>query len=98
VASKVARRSNPSFLAVEQITFDKPTTVTLKNQGMSMRSDHLKALRFMSLDLGFDDYTFSASEIARCAIAIFLTLPLEKQLIHLEKYRKMERKALKNAR
>lgn len=98
MASKVARRSNPSFLAVETITFDKPQKVTLKNQGLSMRSDHLKSLRYLSVDLVLDDYNYSASEIARCAVAMFLSMSLEKQLINLEKYRRMEKKVLKSAR
>lgn len=92
------RRSSPSFREVEEITFDATPKITLKNQGLSMRSDHLKALRYLSIDLELDDYKFSASEVARCAVAMFLLLPLKDQVRWLERYQKEERRAMRKAR
>lgn len=100
------RRTNPSFAPVEELTFDVPpltsvvpkSKVVLKNQGMSMRSDHLRTLRLVSADMVLDDYDYSAAEIARCALARFLVLPLNDQLRQLEHYRKEERRVLRNAK
>ena len=98
--ASVNRRANSRTLAVQEITFETPAPrkkITLKNQGMTMRSDHLRSLRLMSADMILDDYDYSGAEILRCALAQFLRLSLNQQLQVLEHYRKEERRALRGA-
>jgi hypothetical protein len=83
----LARRST---LGPEVIELTIKTRVKLKKHGVFFRSDHLRKLKHLALDLALDDYDFSQAEVIRAAISDFLDLPLGEQVHRLEQYRQRE--------
>jgi hypothetical protein len=80
-----------STLGPEVIELMFGPAVTLKKQGVYFRSDQLRRVKRIALDLQMDDYDFSQAELIRAALADFLELPLGEQVYRLEKYRQHEK-------
>lgn len=85
-----ARRSSGSPPAVPELRVQVLTPV-LQKANLVLRSDHLRDLRSLALDLALDDYNFSQAEIVRCSLAIFLSLPLGELVASLEDNRRREK-------
>jgi hypothetical protein len=64
--------------------------VALSKRTFLIRSDQLRALRGLALDLALDDYSFSQAEMVRAALAAFLARPVWEQVAALEAYREAE--------
>jgi hypothetical protein len=86
------RRSTlgPTTLDAQVIEIEPRPPVKLKKLGLYLRTDQMRSLKQLCLDLQIDDYDFSQAEMIRAAIADFLELSLGEQVARLEKNRSSE--------